>query len=86
MVHAAPNPAQKQPSRRASSFMERAWNRVRTVPGPASRYRMGDAVVGDDPFNGRSEGVVISRNGGSVGVKTAGGVFFYDYRQLKRQD
>lgn len=86
MVNAAPNPAQEQPSRRAASFMEKAWNRVRMVPDPSSPYRIGDAVVGDDPFNGCREGVVISRNGGSVGVETAGGVFFYDHRQLKRQD
>jgi hypothetical protein len=86
MVHAAPNPAQEQPSRRTASFMEKAWNRVRKIPGRSSPYRIGDAVVGDDPFNGRREGVVISRNGGSVGVDTAAGVFFYDHRQLKRQD
>jgi hypothetical protein len=42
--------------------------------------------VGDDPFNGRLEGIVVIQQRNSVGVKTAHGVVFYDHRQLKRLD
>ncbi|WP_258804656.1 hypothetical protein [Pseudarthrobacter sp. NS4] len=64
----------------------RTRNRVQKRFGPRSPYRIGDAVVGDDPFNGRREGVIVSRQGTSVGVETAHGVFFYDHRQLKQLD
>lgn len=62
------------------------WSRVQRRFGPRSPYRVGDAVVGDDPFNGRREGVVISQRGTAVGVHTASGVFFYDHRMLKPHD
>jgi hypothetical protein len=42
--------------------------------------------VGDDPFNGRHEGIVMSQRGSSVELGTAAGVFFYDHRHLKRLD
>ncbi|CCQ47733.1 putative uncharacterized protein [Pseudarthrobacter siccitolerans] len=64
----------------------RAWDRVVAAFKPRSPYRIGDAVVGDDPFNGRREGVVISQRKTAVGVHTAHGVFFYDHRQLRQQD
>ncbi|TLM75131.1 hypothetical protein [Pseudarthrobacter sp. NamB4] len=63
-----------------------AWNRLRRSFAPRSPYRIGDAVVADDPFKGRREGVVVFRQGASVGVDTAHGVFFYDHRQLKQLD
>lgn len=59
------------------------WSRVRRGFRSRSPYRAGDAVVGDDPFNGRREGVVISHRGTSVGIHTSGGVFFYDHRMVK---
>jgi hypothetical protein len=94
MVNAARTPAhhkhQHQPEHegggRQPHLMARAWNRVRMMPGPASPYKIGDAVVGDDPFNGRHEGVVVSRAPGSVGVGTAEGVVYYDPRQVRRQE
>ena len=41
-----------------STLVVTAWNRVLTTLGPKCPYRVGDAVVGDDPFNGRREGIV----------------------------
>ena len=64
----------------------RAWNRMLKLPSPRSPYKVGDAVVADDPFKGRREGVVVFRQGTSVGVDTVHGVFFYDHRQLKKLD
>ncbi|MDQ0680319.1 hypothetical protein QFZ30_003701 [Arthrobacter pascens] len=69
-----------------SNLILTAWDQVRTTLGPKCPYRVGDAVVGDDPFNGRHEGVVMSSRGSSVELGTAAGVFFYDHRQLKRLD
>ncbi|MFJ5862291.1 hypothetical protein ACIQCM_12785 [Pseudarthrobacter sp. NPDC092439] len=69
-----------------ATAVARAWGRVQKHPGPRSPYRIGDAVVGDDPFNGRREGVVVSRQGRAVGVKTPHGLYFYDHRQLKTLD
>ena len=94
MVNAARNPAQHEPqhdrhddaSARQPRLMARAWNRVRAMPGPASPYKIGDAVVGDDPFNGRHEGVVVARTTDSVGMGTAEGVVYYDPRQVRRQE
>jgi hypothetical protein len=71
---------------RLSTLIIRAWARVLMTFSPRCPYRVGDAVVGDDPFNGRREGVVVSATGASLGVETASGVFYYDHRQLKRQD
>jgi hypothetical protein len=64
----------------------RAWNRARTTLTPRSPYKIGQAVVGDDPFNGRREGIVVVQQQNSVGVKTAHGVVFYDHRQLRQLD
>jgi hypothetical protein len=64
----------------------KAWNRARNALTPWPPYRIGDAVVGDDPFSGRREGIVVVRQQNSVGVKTAHGVMFYDHRQLRRLD
>ncbi|MFF1254682.1 hypothetical protein ACFVYC_19590 [Pseudarthrobacter sp. NPDC058329] len=69
-----------------TSLVARAWRRALSVFSPQSPYRIGDAVVGDDPFRGRREGVVVFLQGTSAGVDTAQGVFFYDHRQLKRLD
>ncbi|MET1086380.1 MAG: hypothetical protein ABWY04_04545 [Arthrobacter sp.] len=61
----------------------KAWSRARAALTPRSPYKIGDAVVGDDPFTGRREGLVISQRGTAVGVHTAHGVFFYDHRVLR---
>jgi hypothetical protein len=69
-----------------SALVAGAWARARVALGPKCPYRLGDAVVGDDPFNGRHEGIVMSQRGSSVELGTAAGVFFYDHRHLKRLD
>ena len=63
-----------------------AWNRVTRSFAPRSPYKIGDAVMADDPFKGRREGLVVFLQGTSVGVDTVHGVFFYDHRQLKQLD
>jgi hypothetical protein len=69
-----------------SSLAAGIWARVLATIGPKCPYRPGDAVVADDPFNGRHEGIVMSRRGPSVELGTAAGVFYYDHRHLRRQD
>ena len=69
-----------------STLTSRAWGRVLAALKPRSPYRVGDAVVGDDPFNGRNEGIVMSHSGPTVEIGAAAGVFFYDHRHLRPQD
>ena len=69
-----------------ASVAAHTWGRVMKPFAPRSPYRIGDAVVADDPFKGRREGVVVFLQGLSAGVDTAEGVFFYDHRHLKRLD
>lgn len=71
---------------RLSTLIHLAWGRVLEAFHPRCPYRVGDAVVGDDPFNGRHEGIVMSQRGPSVELGAAAGVFFYDHRHLRRQD
>lgn len=59
------------------------WQRALRVVAPRCPYRVGDAVIADDPFNGRREGVVVTQEGATVGVRTPAGLFFYDHRQLR---
>lgn len=69
-----------------SQVAVQAWNRVTRSFAPRSPYKIGDAVVADDPFKGRREGLVVFLQGTSAGVDTVHGVFFYDHRQLKKLD
>jgi hypothetical protein len=80
---AAGSPASRTRSGRLSAFLTQSasWARALSVP-----YRLGDVVVGDDPFNGRRQGLVAVKNGTSVGLQTAERIFYYDYRQLTRPD
>ncbi|WP_255769892.1 hypothetical protein [Pseudarthrobacter sulfonivorans] len=71
---------------RLSTLIAGAWRRALAATGPRSPYRVGDAVVGDDPFNGRQEGIVVSHRGPSVELSAAAGVFYYDHRHLRPQD
>lgn len=68
---------------RLSGFLTKTLSRARTAAIP---YKIGDAVVGDDPFNGRREGIVEIRTGTSVGLRSDGRVYFYDHRQLRRPE
>ena len=69
-----------------TSVAAQTWNRMLKPFAPRSPYKIGDAVMADDPFKGRREGVVVFQQGTSVGVDTAHGVFFYDHRQIKQLD
>ncbi len=60
-----------------------AWGRTLAAFGPRCPYRVGDTVIGDDPFSGRREGVVVWQDRRSVGVKTPYGIFFFDHRLVK---
>lgn len=66
-----------------SAFLNQTISRTRTVSVP---YKLGEVVVGDDPFNGRREGLVCVKNGNFVGLQSTERIFFYDYRQLRRPD
>jgi hypothetical protein len=79
----AGTPATSTRTRRLSAFIHQALARARRVHVP---YQIGEVVIGDDPFNGRREGVVALKNGTFVGLQTADKIFFYDYRQLRRPD
>ncbi|MET3719122.1 MULTISPECIES: hypothetical protein [unclassified Arthrobacter] len=76
-------PASSGRVRRLSTFVHQTLARACTAPVP---YKIGDVVIGDDPFNGRNEGVVASKNRTFVGLQTADHIVFYDYRQLRRPD
>lgn len=51
-------------------------------------FRIGDYVVADEPFNGRTEGVVMAVSGRCLGLLPAGGpedhYIYYDYRTVTR--
>lgn len=68
------------------AFLAKAWGGAIGAFGPRCPYRLGDTVLGDDPFIGRREGVVVWQDRRSVGVKTAYGVFFFDHRLVKPLD
>ena len=63
-----------------------AVDRMLAALSPRCPYRVGDTVIGDDPFSGRREGVIVWHDRRSVGVKTTYGVFFYDHRLVRPLD
>ena len=73
--------------RSVASFLRGTVSRARTARIP---FRMGQVLIGDDPFNGRRLGTVAVINAPYVGLRTAGSaagdVTFYDYRQLRYPD
>ena len=77
------SPSSRIRNGRLHAFLVQSAARARTVSVP---YRLGDVVVGDDPFNGRKQGLVAVKTGTSVGLRTADRIFYYDYRQLTRPD
>ena len=76
-------PAQNAQSGWLPGILAQTLHRARTATVP---YRVGDVLVGDDPFNGRREGTVVVKNGRSIGIRSSERVYFYDYRQLRRPD
>lgn len=73
--------------RRMASFL---WGTVSRARTPRIPFRMGQVLIGDDPFNGRHLGTVAVIDAPYVGLRTAGSaagdVTFYDYRQLRYPD
>ncbi|HKS01587.1 MAG TPA: hypothetical protein VJS86_07905 [Arthrobacter sp.] len=76
-------PAQNAQPAWLPGILAQTLRRARTATVP---YRLGDVLVGDDPFNGRREGTVVVKNGRSIGIRSSERVYFYDYRQLRRPD
>lgn len=82
----ASSQAQRQRNRLATVVSER-MSRARAARIP---FRVGQVLVGDDPFNGRRLGTVAVIEAPYVGLQMAGGtpqdIVFYDYRQLRYPD
>lgn len=76
-------PADKTRNGRLSGLLSQTLHRARAAAVP---YKIGDVLVGDDPFNGRHEGTVAVKDGHSIGLRSSGRTYFYDYRQLRRPD
>lgn len=75
--------AHRTGSRAMSGIVHETLARVRTAAVP---FKLGEVLIGDDPFNGRREGTVVQKKGTFVGLQTEEQIFFYDYRQLRRPD
>lgn len=77
----------QQQRRRLAGFL---WGTVSRARTPRIPFRMGQVLIGDDPFSGRHLGTVAVIDAPYVGLRTAGSaagdVTFYDYRQLRYPD
>lgn len=53
-------------------------------------YKVGDYVVGDDPFHGRREGVITAVSGTSVGLVDTRSAertcVYYDFRNIRKPE
>ncbi|MFF1385102.1 hypothetical protein ACFVWT_16190 [Arthrobacter sp. NPDC058288] len=84
----ASRPRLPRDRRRLISWLTDTAEKVRTATVP---FKIGDVVLGDDPFNGRRLGVVSVIRGSSLGLRTAADahpdlvpeVIYYDYRQVR---
>jgi hypothetical protein len=84
-------PALPRGRRPLISWLHGAAEKIRTAAVP---FRIGDVVLGDDPFNGRRLGVVTVIRGSSLGLRTAAdahpdvepAVVYYDYRHVRTPD
>jgi hypothetical protein len=91
MNHPVPRAALPHGGRRLASWFSSAAEKVRTVTVP---FKVGDVVLGDDPFNGHRLGVVAVIRGSSLGLRTAADAHpdlvpefvYYDYRQVRTPD
>lgn len=58
-----------------------------TLRGERVPFRIGQVVVGDDPFNGRRQGTVVAVRAPFVGLRIpgtpAGTLMFFDYRDVR---
>jgi hypothetical protein len=73
--------------RRMVRILGHTLGRARTARFP---FRVGQVLVGDDPFNGHQLGTVAVVTPPVVGLRApgqpAGHLFFYDYRHLKEPE
>jgi hypothetical protein len=84
-------PARRRGAGRLTAWIALAAERLRTATVP---FKIGDVVLGDDPFNGRQMGTVAVIRGSSLGLRSATdghpdivpNIVFYDYRQVKKPD
>lgn len=81
------SPQAQRERRGVASFLSGTFGRART---PRVPFRVGQVLIGDDPFNGRHLGTVAVIESPYVGLRMAGSpagnVVFYDYRQLRYPD
>lgn len=90
MSHPVPQAALPHGGRLAS-WLSSAAEKVRMATVP---FKIGEVVLGDDPFNGRRLGVVAVIRGSSLGLRTAADahpdlvpeILYYDYRQVRSPD
>ena len=77
-------PVRPEPAGRVSRALGQAVCRLREARIP---FRVGQLVVGDDPFNGRREGTVAAIRAPFVGVRVpgtpAGTLLFFDHRDVR---
>ena len=95
-VHAASHlqSAPPEPRGGAAPAAARGQRRLRAVISRLGasrvRFRVGQVVVGDDPFNGRREGRVTVVRPPYVGVRVpgtpAGTLVFFDHRTVRLPD
>ena len=78
------SPQAQHQRRGMARLLSNTVSRARTQRIP---FRIGQVVIGDDPFNGRHLGTVDVVDPPYVGLRTSGNpqghVVFYDYRQLR---
>lgn len=80
-------PARPQPAVRVARALRQAARRVYEGRVP---FRIGQLVVGDDPFNGRREGTVEVIRAPFVGLRVpgtpAGTLFYFDHRNVRQPE
>ena len=82
----AQHPRPQHQRRRVASLL---WGTVSRAGTPRIPFRVGQVLIGDDPFNGLHLGTVAVIDAPYVGLRTASAardVTFYDYRQLRYPD
>ena len=86
---ASPQAQHQRPPHQRRRVADFLWGTVSRARTPRIPFRMGQVLIGDDPFNGRHLGTVAVIDAPYVGLRTAGAagdVTFYDYRQLRYPD
>ena len=83
-------PASPQAHRQRRRVATLLSERVSRARAPRIPFRVGEVLVGDDPFNGRRLGTVAVIEAPYVGLRMASSTpqdtVFYDYRQLRYPD